>query len=164
MKFSLMLIRESNCHCCDTIWFLPSSQSSTASPLALFARVFPITAPCFSQRTVSLLWKALHSCHQYMPLGCSFAGQWALLPVPQSPASMGVSSCQMQHPVCIDVHLQSQMWSCYVVSDPRQILFRQNYIQYDMYFCLLLLKSPSSSLFVIFPPSEEYCRASQAVG
>lgn len=92
-----------------------------------------------------------------MPLGCSFAGQWALLPVPQRPGGCGgiwvpMAEAHVHHQRCRDVQLQSQLWSCYTGSDPRQILFQQNYTQSDMYFCLLLLKSPRSSLFVISPP------------
>ena len=93
-----MLSREPNCHRCNTIWFLPSSWSSMASPLTLFARVFTITAPYFYQRSVKMLQKALQYCHQCMPLGCSFAGQWALFPVPQRPVAVGASGCRMQHP------------------------------------------------------------------
>ena len=53
------------------------------SPLTSFARIFTQMAPYFHQRTVSLFQKGLHCCYRCTPLGCSFAGRWALLPVQQ---------------------------------------------------------------------------------
>lgn len=146
-----MPIRESNCRCRNTICYLPSVCSSMAYMgfSTDFSRVFTQTAPYFYQRTVSLMQKVLCYCHQ------CFAGQWDLLHTLQRPGGRGdiqvpsaAPDVQPRH--CRNVHLQSQTWSCYAGSNPGQTTFWQDCTHSDMYFWLLLTKSPSSSLGVIF--------------
>lgn len=164
-----MLIRESNCQCCNTVWFPPSSWSSVASPLTLFARVFTITAPYFYQRTVSLLQKALHYRHQCMSLGCSFAGQWALLPVPQRPGGCGGVRRPNAAP-CVQRLLQR---CSFAVSDVELLCWQRPQADsflakwHSVWYVFLLAATEISRLFFIsyfFSLSEEYFRASQAVG
>lgn len=168
-KFCLVLSRDPDCRSCSpgsyhlpgAVWLLH---------FLFFAGVFTVTAHYFFQRTVSLLWKALHYCHQCVPLGCSVAGQWVPLLVPErSGGPVGVqllnAAPHVQHQRCRDVHLQSQTWSCYTGSNTKQILFQKKIAHSVVCIfacCCWSLQVLNYLVFFFFSSTGEYFRTSQA--